>query len=523
LAVIKTGERYKAVVCSNENVEFVVRTSENDMVPSKVNFKPETGKNYYLKVKCAIGVEIASIKIQDPFKGKKEANNGNKFIGSFKTIAVQENTISQNTTKIKETSDFKSEKSFKRIQIIDNFKFEITDIIKAGEMLTLKYKITNLASDDRKLETCANMMYFYDDLGNLTFAKRVCIATSCSSPYIKNLVVSQKYACHSLGKSSTIMPSGIPLNGQIIIQGIHNRASKFVRGTVWFKTEVPFKITYSNILFPKVVDTDNPNRRNFGNQSIELIGAIRDSIATYIHFKHSNTAKESYTSKIKRGLLYDDMGNQYKFDAMSFISKDKRINTHRYFKGWNLVINSGSTSDMYVIIDKISPLASQIKRVTLNFEGFNLSWENIHIKGGAIQENQPKQKYIQYTEFEEKIRKNQNVIGTKVILKKIYFSTGSDVILKESFAQLNQLGELLKLNSRLKVEVSGHTDNVGDDLSNMLLSQKRADAIKYYLIKKSIQPNKIISIGKGEKEPIRENTTGVGRQENRRVEIMVVE
>ncbi len=150
-------------------------------------------------------------------------------------------------------------------------------------------------------------------------------------------------------------------------------------------------------------------------------------------------------------------------------------------------------------------------------------WENIHIKGDAVQENQPKQKYIQYTEFEEKIRKNQNVIGTKVILKKIYFSSGSDVILKESFAQLNQLGELLKLNSRLKVEVSGHTDNVGDDLSNMLLSQKRADAIKYYLIKKSIQPNKIISIGKGEKEPIRENTTGVGRQENRRVEIMVVE
>jgi outer membrane protein OmpA-like peptidoglycan-associated protein len=85
------------------------------------------------------------------------------------------------------------------------------------------------------------------------------------------------------------------------------------------------------------------------------------------------------------------------------------------------------------------------------------------------------------------------------------------------------LGELLKLNSSLKVEVSGHTDNVGDDLSNMLLSQKRADAIKYYLIKKSIQPNKIISTGKGEKEPIRENTTGVGRQENRRVEIMVVE
>lgn len=525
LATINAGERYKATVCNTNALEFVVRTSEKDMVPSKVDIKPQNNTNYYLKVSCAAGVEIASIKVQELAKGKKDVNNGNKFLSELKTISIGESAVVQGGG-ASQTS-FQANgggQTFEPVQVIDNFKFEIAEMVKAGEMLTISYKITNLAAEDRRLETCANMIYFYDDLGNLSFAQKVCLANSCSNPpsWMKTLSVSSKYACHSKVNSNTIMPSGIPLNGQITVQDINKRASKFVRGTVWFKSEVAYKIDYFNVEFPKVIDANNPNKRNFGSQSIELVEAARDSTSTYVRFKHTNLGAEPYSSKIKTGQVYDDQGNQHTLDGMSLISKDKRVNYRPYFKGWDLVVNPNSTSEMYAILDKIPPAASEIRRITLSFEGFSLSWENIPIVGGG-DGKQPGPEYMPYTDFEKKVRGNENVLGTKVILKKIYFSTGSDVILKNSHGQLDQLGDLLKLNSSLKVEVSGHTDDVGDDLSNMLLSQKRADAIKYYLIGKSVLPNRIISIGKGENEPIRENTNAAGRQENRRVELTVVE
>ena len=521
LATINPGERYKATACSQESIEFVVRTSENDMVPSKVSFTPETGKNYYLKVNCAVGVEIASIKLQETAKGKKDVNNGNKYTTPIKSISIEETA----STKIDGAALVNSSNNgnFERTQVIDNFKFEVSNITKAGEMLTLDYKITNLAPDDRRLETCANMIYFYDDLGNLSFAHQVCLANSCSNPpsWIKTLQVSEKYGCHSSINSSTVMPSGIPVNGKIVVQGINKRATKFVRGTVWFKSETSYKLNYANLDFPKVVDAENPNKRNFGNQSLELMEAIRDSTGTYIRFKHTNTAVEPYTSVVVSGELYDDLGNKHTLNGMSFINKNKRINYNRYAKkAWSLVVQPKSASDLYAIVDNIPATAAQIRRITLNFEGFTLSWDNIHIQGKG---KQPGPEYMQYSDFEKKVRSNQNVLGTKVILKNIHFATGSDAILENSHAQLNQLADLLNLNQSLKVEVSGHTDNVGDDLSNMVLSQKRADAIKYYLIGKAVPPNRINSIGKGENEPIDNNSTETGKQANRRVEIMVIQ
>ncbi|MEP4946512.1 MAG: OmpA family protein, partial [Flavobacteriaceae bacterium] len=450
-------------------------------------------------------------------------NNGNKFTSPIKSIAIAETTNSQSTSALTSTLTSNStSKAFEKTQIVDNFKFEITGLSKAGEMLTMDYKITNLAADDRKLQTCANMIYFYDDLGNLNFPYQVCLANSCSlmPSWIKSPSVPEKYHCNSSINSTNLMPSGIPINGKIIVRGINKRATKFVRGTVWFNSEVSYQLNYSNMEFPKVVDPNNSNKRNFGNQSLELVETVRDSISTYVRFKHTNSDLETYTSQIKTGELYDDMGNKHGLDAMSMISNDKRINYNR-FNGWKLVINPKSTSDMYAIIDNIAPSASQIRRITLTFNGFTLSWDNIDIQGAG--RKQPSTEYMPYADFEQKVRNKQNVLGTKVILKNIHFNTGSDVILKDSYEQLNQLADLLNLNNNLKVEVSGHTDNVGEDISNMLLSQKRADAIKYYLIGKSVPPTKVFSIGKGENEPIGTNTTEAGKQENRRVEILVVE
>lgn len=82
----------------------------------------------------------------------------------------------------------------------------------------------------------------------------------------------------------------------------------------------------------------------------------------------------------------------------------------------------------------------------------------------------------------------------------------------------NALADLTTFNDIL---VEGHTDSIGSDRYNQRLSEKRATAVKNYLISKGIPANKLFSIGKGEKEPVADNKTKIGRAQNRRVEIDV--
>ena len=111
----------------------------------------------------------------------------------------------------------------------------------------------------------------------------------------------------------------------------------------------------------------------------------------------------------------------------------------------------------------------------------------------------------------------------KTILENLYFNTNSDQLLPSSQTQLTGLSQILKENGNVRLEISGHTDNVGDDIENLLLSQKRADAVRYFLIKEKISPDRLTSIGKGENEPVADNNSTDGRQMNRRVEIKIVE
>ncbi len=122
-------------------------------------------------------------------------------------------------------------------------------------------------------------------------------------------------------------------------------------------------------------------------------------------------------------------------------------------------------------------------------------------------------------------------VGTKISLtntaengvKNIFFDTNSDVLKKESFAELNQLIELLNKNPQRKIEVGGHTDDVGDDASNLSLSQRRAEAVKNYLVKNGVAESRVQAKGYGETQPQVPNDSDINRAKNRRTEFLVVE
>jgi outer membrane protein OmpA-like peptidoglycan-associated protein len=118
------------------------------------------------------------------------------------------------------------------------------------------------------------------------------------------------------------------------------------------------------------------------------------------------------------------------------------------------------------------------------------------------------------------LAKALNETGT-VALRNILFDTGQATIKPESAAQLGAVVELLKADPSLKLEVQGHTDNVGAKAANLALSERRAAAVRDYLVKTGgIDAGRLTSAGFGDTKPVAPNTTDAGRAENRRVELV---
>jgi outer membrane protein OmpA-like peptidoglycan-associated protein len=79
-----------------------------------------------------------------------------------------------------------------------------------------------------------------------------------------------------------------------------------------------------------------------------------------------------------------------------------------------------------------------------------------------------------------------------------------------------------KTNERFRAEIAGYTDNVGNDTDNMRLSQRRADAIRAYVISKGVSEHRVLAKGYGEKFPVADNGSETGRSRNRRTEVKVI-
>ncbi len=105
------------------------------------------------------------------------------------------------------------------------------------------------------------------------------------------------------------------------------------------------------------------------------------------------------------------------------------------------------------------------------------------------------------------------------VLKGIEFDTGKSTIKSQSTMVLDEVVAVLMKNPSLKVEVQGHTDNVGTQENNQALSQRRAEAVMGYLVGKGIAEKRLSAMGYGFSKPIAPNDTAEGRAKNRRVQL----
>ncbi len=154
-----------------------------------------------------------------------------------------------------------------------------------------------------------------------------------------------------------------------------------------------------------------------------------------------------------------------------------------------------------------------------NAEGFASVSENIDLS----EENKSLTKNIQYQQIKRDLFLVPIKKGNVVRMNNLFFETASAVLTKDSYMELKTVIELLKNNPEMKIRINGHTDNVGSNSYNLDLSEKRAIAVKKYLVSKGVSSNRLSTKGFGEEKPFADNNTAKGRKKNRRVEFEILE
>lgn len=112
--------------------------------------------------------------------------------------------------------------------------------------------------------------------------------------------------------------------------------------------------------------------------------------------------------------------------------------------------------------------------------------------------------------------------GEAMVLNNVFFETAMYDLKPESYVELDRLVLLLNENPSLKIEISGHTDNIGDKAFNQNLSSQRANAVYDYLLSRNVNSARLSAKGYGDTRPIADNNTEEGRAKNRRTEFKIM-
>jgi outer membrane protein OmpA-like peptidoglycan-associated protein/Tol biopolymer transport system component len=175
------------------------------------------------------------------------------------------------------------------------------------------------------------------------------------------------------------------------------------------------------------------------------------------------------------------------------------------------------------IISKITsdPANGEFELIIPHGGNYGVATEKQGYLFNSINFNLPK--FAEYQEIDTHVIMAPAEVGSKVVLKNIFFDVGKSELKQQSVAELEKILDLLKSNSHLKVQINGHTDNTGNATINKSLSLKRASSVVEYLIGKGIDPSRASAKGYGSERPIVSNDDEQGGREiNRRTEIEII-
>ncbi|MBL7877201.1 MAG: OmpA family protein [Cyclobacteriaceae bacterium] len=139
----------------------------------------------------------------------------------------------------------------------------------------------------------------------------------------------------------------------------------------------------------------------------------------------------------------------------------------------------------------------------------------------SVNENLELASIVQYKELQKDLFLIPIEAGESIALNNVFFEQSRAVLKSQSFPELDRLVAIMNENPSIQIELSGHTDNIGNKNALLKLSEDRVEAVKTYLVEKGINKSRILGKGYGGLKPIAPNDTNENRQRNRRVEVMI--
>ncbi len=149
--------------------------------------------------------------------------------------------------------------------------------------------------------------------------------------------------------------------------------------------------------------------------------------------------------------------------------------------------------------------------LSIQKEAYLFHSESFHLEGN-----------IEEKAFEKNVQLQRIETGSVVRLNNVFFETASFSLRPESNKELDILLRLIEANPKLRFSIEGHTDNIGGERENQILSENRAQSVVNYLVERGVSKKQLVWKGFGESQPIGENDTEEGRQLNRRTEVRIL-
>ncbi len=259
-------------------------------------------------------------------------------------------------------------------------------------------------------------------------------------------------------------------------------------------------------------------------------GIVADDIGSSVYSKKLNFSKLKMFSKASNTAF----NIEGKVEFINFSTEDENANWEQYYFNKSIdnylesigaiQINKGGMTDAYY--EKYWSNYDLEYTVKHNDRDLIRMWvlkqENRKIGVQIFKDRMAVVEQVEFVQTIEKftaddILKEINAKGFATL--HINFDTGKSRIKTSSFDIINEIVKMMKANSDLKISIEGHTDNVGNELSNMKLSKNRARSVMMAISDEDIDESRLKSEGFGQTKPIEDNSTEEGKAKNRRVEL----
>lgn len=234
------------------------------------------------------------------------------------------------------------------------------------------------------------------------------------------------------------------------------------------------------------INSDRPGGKGKSDlYYFELDPSIRPEFATYV-----------------RGLVRSEASKDPLYSRLTFVNLESKDTIRQVY--------SNKQSGKFLL----SLPVNQEYAAFVEAKGYLFKSQNFSLKGMPEEET---------SFFDLTIDLESIAVGKGIVLNNIFYESGSFELAEKSQPELKMITRFLKLNPKVVIEISGHTDNVGSNSDNLTLSRNRANSVRDYLLNLGVPEKRIIAKGYGETNPVASNDTDEGRAQNRRTEMIIRE